>query len=43
MAETTLEDHLDGCELDFTQHETKGTEIEDYLVAVGDEVDGDDD
>lgn len=37
------EDAKDGCELDFTQHETKATELEDYLIPAGDEEDEDDD
>lgn len=37
------ENHLDGCELDFDLHPTKGTEIEDYLIEEGAEVDEDDD
>lgn len=39
----TDEDAKDGCELDFDDHPTKASEVEDYLIPAGEEEDEDDD
>ena len=37
------DEDTDGCALDFDDHPTKATEVEDYLIPAGEEEDEDDD
>jgi hypothetical protein len=37
------EENKDGCELDFTEDETKPEDVEGLLIPAGEEVDEDDD